>query len=448
MSTALRSAVPASLSTTRLTGIARHLGTHLGAGVRTASSLHVGAAALTTLVGGLLLAIATTSDPLWWQLHFSQLGTFGDLSSAFFNTTLKVSGAIVVFFAFCVRRDVRRLGRGPVRRGAATVAFVCLNVVGVNLALVGCIPLNTDKDLHDRVAGSMVLGFLALLITAPIMFNRLGKRMAIGTAIATVWLVISIALFVTATINLALFETIACAAMFAWSGMFTQVLAGGSRATSAAPRAQARHLATRRVRRPLVAARPGSAPSPTGLRSAGSASSPAGRRRSTDRATAGGRTIAGRTISGRAIAGRAIPGRTIVGRTTTPSTSAPRPNASLDTRPSAIAAPAAPSGGALPRQCAARLTPGTSTTRTAPLIPLEAGPVAPQTVHAPAARARRAAARVRAIPAPRTRPASAPVSASRAVPAGSAGARRAPSARPARHCEPPVARGVARSLLR
>lgn len=443
MSTALRSAVPASLSTTRLTGIARHLGTHLGAGVRTASSLHVGAAALTTLVGGLLLAIATTSDPLWWQLHFSQLGTFGDLSSAFFNTTLKVSGAIVVFFAFCVRRDVRRLGRGPVRRGAATVAFVCLNVVGVNLALVGCIPLNTDKDLHDRVAGSMVLGFLALLITAPIMFNRLGKRMAIGTAIATVWLVISIALFVTATINLALFETIACAAMFAWSGMFTQVLAGGSRASSAAPRAQARHLATRRVRRPLVAARPGSAPSPTGLRSAGSASSPAGRRRSTDRATAGGRTIAGRTISGRAIAGR-----TIVGRTTTPSASAPRPNASLDTRPSVIAAPAARSGGASPRQCAVRPTPGTSTTRTAPLIPRETGPVAPQTVHAPAARARRAAARVRAIPAPRTRPASAPVSASRAVPAGSAGARRAPSARPARHCGPPVARGVARSLLR
>lgn len=249
----LRSAVPVSLTTPlvipRLTGIARRMGA--------APSLHVGAAALIVLVGGLLLAIATTTDPLWWQLHFSQLGTFGDLSSAFFNTTLKVSGSIVVFFAFCVRRDVRRLGRGPVRRGAATVAFVCLNVVGVNLALVGCIPLNTDKDLHDRVAGSMVLGFLALLLTAPFLFHRLGKRMAVGTAIATVWLIISIALFVSATINLALFETIACAAMFAWSGMFTSVLAGAAARTLAPAPADGRsgvaHVARRRARRPLAA---------------------------------------------------------------------------------------------------------------------------------------------------------------------------------------------------
>ncbi|PTT20359.1 hypothetical protein DBR36_05945, partial [Microbacterium sp. HMWF026] len=242
MSSALRSAVPASFPVPTLTGAARRL--------RALPSLHVGAAALIVLVGGLLLAIATTSDPLWWQLHFSQLGIFGDLSSAFFNSTLKVSGMIVVVFAFCVRRDVARLGRGPVRRGAATVACICLNVVGVNLALVGCIPLNTDKDLHDRVAGSMVLGFLALLISAPIMFNRLGKRMAISTGIATVWLVISIALFVTATINLALFETISCTAMFAWSGMFTHVLASAAaKATVRAEGAAVRHLAPRRIGR-------------------------------------------------------------------------------------------------------------------------------------------------------------------------------------------------------
>ncbi len=242
MSSALRSAVPASFPAPTFTGAARRL--------RALPSLHVGAAALIVLVSGLLLAIATTSDPLWWQLHFSQLGIFGDLSSAFFNSTLKVSGMIVVVFAFCVRRDVARLGRGPVRRGAATVACICLNVVGVNLALVGCIPLNTDKDLHDRVAGSMVLGFLALLISAPIMFNRLGKRMAISTGIATVWLVISIALFVTATINLALFETISCTAMFAWSGMFTHVLASAAaKATVRAEGAAVRHLAPRRIGR-------------------------------------------------------------------------------------------------------------------------------------------------------------------------------------------------------
>ncbi len=250
MSTVLRSAVPFSLPVPRLGTLARRLDA--------IPTLHVGGAALIVLVSGLLLSIATTSDPLWWQLHFSQLGIFGDLSSAFFNTTLKVSGMIVVVFAFRVRRDVRRVGRGPVRRGAATVAFICLNVVGVNLALVGCIPLNTDKDLHDKVAGSMVLGFLALLLSAPFLFHRLGKRMAIGTGIATVWLIVSITLFVSATINLALFETISCAAMFAWSGMFTQILASAATAATSKPTSQtpvAAHHAPRRRRR-LPLARP------------------------------------------------------------------------------------------------------------------------------------------------------------------------------------------------
>ena len=251
MSTALRSAVPFSLPVPRLGALARRLDA--------IPTMHVGGAALIVLVSGLLLSIATTSDPLWWQLHFSQLGIFGDLSSGFFNTTLKVSGMIVVVFAFRVRRDVRRVGRGPVRRGAATVAFICLNVVGVNLALVGCIPLNTDKDLHDKVAGSMVLGFLALLLSAPFLFHRLGKRMAIGTGIATVWLIVAITLFVSATINLALFETISCAAMFAWSGMFTQILASAAAtAATSTPTAQtpaAAHHAPRRRRR-LPVARP------------------------------------------------------------------------------------------------------------------------------------------------------------------------------------------------
>ncbi|CAN3700787.1 hypothetical protein MMX123_00776 [Microbacterium sp. MM2322] len=251
MSTALRSVVPFFPSIPRLRGVVRRLDA--------VPTMHVGAAALIVLVGGLLLSIATTSDPLWWQLHFSQLGTFHDLSAAFFNNTLKVSGMIVVYFAFRVRRDVRRLGRGPVRRGAATIAFLCLNVIGVNLALVGCIPLNTDKDLHDRVAGSMVLGFLALLLTSPVLFHRLGKRMAIGTGVALVWLIISIALFVSATINLALFETIACAAMFAWAGMFTHIVASAQATAVRAPDAGTPHVVhlapRRRAHRSSIARR-------------------------------------------------------------------------------------------------------------------------------------------------------------------------------------------------
>ncbi len=209
-------------------------------------TMHLAGLVLVVLVGGILASILTTSDPLWWQLHFSQLGTFHDLSAAFFNNTLKVGGSLVVVYAVRVRRDLRRLGRRAGRRGAPTSAAFFLTVIGVNLALVGCIPLNTNKDLHDKVAGMMVLGFAALLLTSPFLLHRLPKRLVISTSVVFVFLFAGAWLFVTATINLALFEVIAFSAMFAWSGVFTHCLTGvGTRvavesvdapATAVAPR--------------------------------------------------------------------------------------------------------------------------------------------------------------------------------------------------------------------
>jgi len=181
---------------------------------------HIAGAVLVTLVGGILASIVTTTDPLWWQLHFSQLGTFHDLSGVLFNTTLKVSGALVVVFAVRVRRDLARLGPRAVRRGAPRAVQVFLSVIGVNLALVGCIPLTVNKSVHDKVAGAMVLGFAALLLTSPVLLHRLPRRLAVATAMIFVVLFASAALFVTTTINLTSFEVVAFGTMFAWTGVF------------------------------------------------------------------------------------------------------------------------------------------------------------------------------------------------------------------------------------
>jgi hypothetical membrane protein len=196
--------------------------------------MQLAALVLIVLVGGILASILTTTDPLWWHLHFSQLGTFHDVSGALFNNTLKVGGVLVVVYAVRVRGELRRLGSRAGRRGAATVALLCLTVIGVNLALVGCVPLNSNKDLHDKVAGMMVLGFAALLITTPVLMHRLNRRLAISTALVFVFLFAGAWLFVTATINLALFEVIAFAAMFGWSGIFTWMLSRAGVAAVAA----------------------------------------------------------------------------------------------------------------------------------------------------------------------------------------------------------------------
>lgn len=242
MSIAVSSALPSGiLSASR---VARR--------VTTISTMHLAGLVLVVLVGGILASVVTTTDPLWWHLHFSQLGTFHDVSGALFNTSLKAAGLLVVVFAVRVRRDLVRLGRSASRRGAATIAQACLTTIGVNLALVGCVPLNTNKDLHDKVAGMMVLGFAALLLTSPVLLHRMPRRLPITTAIVFVVLFAGAWLFVTETINLALFEVIAFGVMFAWSGVFTHCLAvrAGSSAASGSPDAT-----TRRAARPADAPR-------------------------------------------------------------------------------------------------------------------------------------------------------------------------------------------------
>ena len=199
------------------------------------STMHLAGLVLIVLVGGILASILTTTDPLWWQLHFSQLGTFHDTSGALFNNSLKIGGLLVVVFAVRVRADLVRLGRSVGRRGGATVAQLCLSTVGIGLALVGCVPLNSDKDLHDKVAAMMVLGFASLLVTSPVMLHRMPKRMMIATATAFVVLFGGAWLFVDETISLALFEVICFGVMFAWSGVFTKCLALRSAQLSPAP---------------------------------------------------------------------------------------------------------------------------------------------------------------------------------------------------------------------
>lgn len=199
--------------------------TRLSRRIAAISTMHLAGLVLVALVGGILASILTTTDPLWWQLHFSQLGTFHDVSAGFFNGSLKVGGMLVVVFAIRVRRDLVRLGRTAARRGAATVVQLCLTTIGVNLALVGCIPLNSNKDLHDKVAGMMVLGFAALLLSSPVLLHRMPKRLVLTTSISFVVIFAGAWLFVTETINLTLFEVIAFTVMFAWSGVFTRCLA-------------------------------------------------------------------------------------------------------------------------------------------------------------------------------------------------------------------------------
>lgn len=112
---------------------------------------------------GTLFAMATATDPLWWQRNFSQLG-IGTGGWAF-NGTLIVAGLLVATVGAYIGRDLHRLLGDVALRRIATVV-VLWAATGVALAGVGLAPLGSNRVLHLTAAiAALVLFALAAVVT-------------------------------------------------------------------------------------------------------------------------------------------------------------------------------------------------------------------------------------------------------------------------------------------
>ncbi len=228
------------------------------------SPSHLATMVMTVIGAGTALAIFTTTDPLWWQLHFSKLGTFDDFSGHMFNGTLIAAGGLIFLFAIRVHADLAGRHRLPRRRARLFVALVAS--VGAHLAIVGLIPVNVNEFWHDRAASGLMLSFLGILIGTGVTWRIVPRRLRRATAIVGIGLAISIAGFIAGVVNLAALELVAFSLIFWWIGVFTKCLrrsavslpdAGiaSAAAAEAAPKAvpQDRHARRPRsiVRRPM-----------------------------------------------------------------------------------------------------------------------------------------------------------------------------------------------------
>lgn len=176
---------------------------------------------VTFIAIGTLAAMLTTSDPKWWHLHFSQLGTFGDLSSFLFNGTLIAGGLLVTTFTLYVAHDLRAVGEPP--RGTRIVS-VALVVMGVMLALVGVFPVNVNMWMHNLSASGMALMYLLLLIGGPWILTRLPRAYFLASWAFLGALVASIVLFAIGYFGLTAFEIIVFALIFGWLAVFIRFL--------------------------------------------------------------------------------------------------------------------------------------------------------------------------------------------------------------------------------
>lgn len=181
----------------------------------------------TLLVAYMLISVfasmLTVSDPLWWEYHFSQLGSFGDASASLFNITLIVAGGMVVAFAMYIGRDLQVLvDRGILRRARTPRTVTTLFVVmGIMLAGVGAVSVTVSEPLHVAFACGMFIVFIAMLIAARRLFDGLPLTVHLVTWGFLAALVVTIVLFwPVGYFNLTALELVAFGLIFGWIVVF------------------------------------------------------------------------------------------------------------------------------------------------------------------------------------------------------------------------------------
>lgn len=167
---------------------------------------------------GILGAISTTTDPLWWQLHFSRLGMLNDFSSQIFNTGLIVSGGIIAFSALPLRMKLQHAITVGMISDPRAVRFVPLIIVGLggSLAMIGVIPLSLSEFAHDRAANGLIISFGILLVACRAFLRELTRLVVYMAAGAATTLILGIGAMLIESINLAAFETIGFATILTW----------------------------------------------------------------------------------------------------------------------------------------------------------------------------------------------------------------------------------------
>lgn len=182
---------------------------------------------------GTSTSILTTRYPLWWQLHFSKLGTYDDFSGHMFNSTMILAGLLITAFAVRVRSDLHSLAVLRNRR-PSRVLIVLVASVGIHLSFVGMIPVNQNPFWHDRAASGLMLSFLGILINTLRSRKHVPLRLQYTTLGVITGLSTAIAGFITATINLAGLEFIGFTLIFTWIGVFTHCIGRGRALLTAA----------------------------------------------------------------------------------------------------------------------------------------------------------------------------------------------------------------------
>lgn len=168
------------------------------------------------LAAGCLASMSMTTTGAWWTLNFSTLGTSNDLAAAWFNFGLILSGLAMAAMSGRLAGGLERQEHGA-RRGAVATVRVLIAVIGVSLAGVGVVPIDTHEVVHNVFACLAAAAFALLASFTPVLVRRLPRRLtAVSRAALAIEVVAYVAYEGTGLVSLTVFEIVAFALVFVW----------------------------------------------------------------------------------------------------------------------------------------------------------------------------------------------------------------------------------------
>jgi hypothetical protein len=183
---------------------------------------------------GFTVSVATTRDDGWYQLNFSELGGRGGVTSAVFNTTLIMAGAVTALLALYLLKSLERWAHTEPRVTRARV----LIVYGVFLVLAACfigaalVPVSVTQVGHNVFAIGMAVVFGTFLLGLRWVLPSLPTAMiALALAVAG-GILFSATLFWVSYYTLATHEMVCAGLVVGWLLLFTRTLAVAERADS------------------------------------------------------------------------------------------------------------------------------------------------------------------------------------------------------------------------
>ncbi|MGM7698287.1 hypothetical protein [Microbacterium sp. A84] len=175
---------------------------------------------------GTFAAMLMTPDPLWWETHFSHLGTFWSVSSLVFNGTLAIGGLLVTAFAVYLTNDMNALleRRILTREDGPKIIARMFIILGIMLAGVGLVPVNVSLLIHNLCAGGMAVMYIGMLASGHRILRGMPRAYFIASWVFLAAVLVSTLLFVVGFFGLTAFEIVVFALIFGWISVFIRFL--------------------------------------------------------------------------------------------------------------------------------------------------------------------------------------------------------------------------------